>query len=128
MLKAINYLFIITLFLGIASCSSSKYPGFKEGDNNVFFKEHYTTDDTNRPHFHNWVTLNMDYRLEDTILFSSKNLDKPLRFSMIDPLFSGDLYEGLSMMTVGDSMSFAIVADSFFLKTANFTQLPDFVL
>lgn len=128
MLKAIKSLFIITFFLGIVSCSTDKYPGFKEGDNNVFYKVHYTTDDTSRPHFHKWVTLNMDYRLEDTILFSSKNLDKPLRFSMIDPMFRGDLYDGLSMMTVGDSMTFAIVADSFFVKTTNFKQLPDFVL
>jgi FKBP-type peptidyl-prolyl cis-trans isomerase len=69
----------------------------------------------------------MDYRLEDTILFSSKNMGEPLRFPMIKPMFEGDLYDGLSLMGVGDSMTFAVVADSFFFKTAFLKELPPHV-
>ena len=118
-------LFLITGIL--VSCSESKIDGFEKGENDVHYKVHHTTDDTTRARFLNWVTLNMDYRLGDTLLYSSKSLSKPLKFSMIEPMFKGDLYDGLAMMTVGDSMTFAIVADSFFLQTAKFTQLPDFV-
>ena len=117
--------FLIIVFL--SACTAEQFPGFQKGDNNVYYKVHYKTDDTARPHPLNWVTLNLDYRLKDTVLYSSKNLNKPLKFSMIDPMFEGDLYDGLAMMTVGDSMTFAIVADSFFMQTAKFTELPDFV-
>ncbi len=127
MLKGSAFLFIVSFVVIVASCKREQHPGFTKGDNNVYYQYHYRSDDTARPFMHSWVTLNMDYRLEDTVLFSSGNMPEPLRFSMIEPMFAGDLYDGLSMMHVGDSMSFAIVADSFFLKTVGSTHLPDFV-
>ncbi|MEJ2595568.1 MAG: FKBP-type peptidyl-prolyl cis-trans isomerase [bacterium] len=127
MSKGSAFLFIIAFLFVLSGCRHEEYPGFTKGKNNVYYQYHYRSDDTTRPFMHSWVTLNMDYRLEDTVLFSSRNRKELLRFSMIEPIFPGDLYDGLSMMHVGDSMSFAIVADSFFLKTAGFADLPDFV-
>lgn len=110
-----------------ASCSNQKYSGFEQAENGVYFKIHEQSNDTLGPKLTNWVAVNMDYRMKDTLLFSSKNLDKPLMFAMIEPEFDGDLYEALSLMKVGDSMTFAIVVDSFFFKTAKVRELPSVI-
>ncbi|MCF6342541.1 MAG: FKBP-type peptidyl-prolyl cis-trans isomerase [Bacteroidales bacterium] len=111
--------------LNILGGCQEQFPGFEKADNGVYYKLHYRgADTTDRPQITDWVTINMDYRLEDTLLFTSKGLGEPLRFPMIQPMFEGDLYAGLSLMGVGDSMTFAIVADSFFFKTAFDKQLP----
>lgn len=118
-------LFCGALFLG--SCSSDKFAGFEDGKNNLKYKVHTNSNDTVHPKLNDWVTVTMDYRLQDTVLFSSSKLDKPLRFSIIEPMFEGDLYDGLKIMSVGDSMTFAVVADSFYFKTAFAKKLPQFV-
>jgi len=122
-----SFLLIFLFALLAVSCSDNKFAGFERGENNVHYKVHQKSGDTAKPVLTDWVTVNMDYRLSDTILFSSKNLEKPLRFSMIEPMFEGDLYEGIKLMSVGDSMTFAVVADSFYFKTAFAKNLPDFV-
>ena len=118
-------LFVILLSV---SCSSDKYPGFEKGENNLYYKVHYRGNETRHPELNDFVVVEMDYGLDDTVLFSSQNLDKPLRFIMLDPMFQGDVYEGLKLMSIGDSMSFAVVVDSFYIKTAKFKKVPDFIV
>ena len=123
----IRFLPLLVLVTILSACSESPFPGFERNEDNVYYKVHHRSNDTAHPYMHSWVTLNMDYRLEDTLLFTSTRLKYPLQFTMIEPTFQGDLYDGLSMMHIGDSMTFVIVADSFFLHTAGFARLPDFV-
>jgi FKBP-type peptidyl-prolyl cis-trans isomerase len=112
-------------FIGfIVTACTSKYPGFEKAENGVYYKVHFKGNDTIHPKETDWVTVNMDYKLDDTVLFKSTMLKEPLLFSMIKPMFDGDLYEGLELMGRGDSMTFVIVADSFFYKTAMFKDLP----
>ena len=117
------WLAIFAFVILMGGCQE-QFPGFEKADNGVFYKVHYRGTDSLHPQLSDWVVLNMDYRLEDSLMFSSKNLPEPLRFPIIKPLFKGDLYDGLGMMGVGDSMTFAVVADSFFLKTAFLKDLP----
>lgn len=123
----INLLISVLLTLVITSCSSGKFPGFEEGENGVYYKVHYRGNGSDASHDSGWMKVNMDYRLKDSVLFTSKTMDEDFIFPTIKPLFKGDLYEGMKMMNEGDSMSFAIVADSFYLITANAQELPDFV-
>ncbi|MCF6342242.1 MAG: FKBP-type peptidyl-prolyl cis-trans isomerase [Bacteroidales bacterium] len=114
----------IALAIFLVGCQK-QFPGFEKADNGVYFKIHYRgADTTDRPQINDWVTINMNYRLEDSLLFTSTTIQEPLRFPMIQPMFEGDLYAGLSLMGVGDSMTFAVVADSFFFKTAFEKHLP----
>ena len=119
-----NRLLAIFALAALLSSCVEQFPGFEESDTGVFYKVHHRGTDSIKTQLTDWVVLNMDYRMEDTLMFSSKNMDEPLRFPIIQPMFEGDLYEGLQMMHVGDSMTFAIVADSFFFKTAYLKQLP----
>lgn len=123
----LRFLSLVTLVSIIQSCSNSKYPGYKESETGVFYKFHEESSDTNHPKLTDYVSINMKYGLIDTILFDSKSFDSKLQFPIIEPMFSGDLFEALKLMSPGDSMSFVIVADSFYLKTIKMSELPDFV-
>jgi len=121
---------LVVLIIGISiiqSCTESKYPGYKLSDNGVYHNFIESSDDTTVARLTDYVTVNMNYRLKDTLLFESKTLDVELRFPMIESLFEGDLYDALELMSPGDSMSFVIVADSFYFKTVNQPKLPVFV-
>lgn len=119
-----NQISAIVFFTLILSSCQQTFPGFEEAENGVYYQIHEKGDGTVYPEISDWVTINMDYRLDDSLMFSSQNLDEQLRFPIIQPMFEGDLYAGLMMMSAGDSMSFAVVADSFFIKTALLKELP----
>ena len=123
----IRFFILGVLAMFLASCSTDKFSGFKTAENGVKYKIHYRGNNDQPSHDSDWMRVNMDYRLRDTVLFSSKTLNEEFIFPMIKPMFEGDLYEGIKMMGEGDSMTFAIVADSFFLITAKMPGLPDYV-
>lgn len=123
-----QFLTLITVMgMFFYGCNHPESDGFEIADNGVLYKVHYRGNDTVRPKETDLVTVAMDYRLDDTLLFTSKSLNEAFEFPMIKPMFVGDLYDGLKLMGVGDSMTFKVVADSFFIHTAQLTSLPDFV-
>ena len=114
-------------FLVVSCKQRVKFDGFTKGSNNVWYKVHSRSSDTSKVRLNNFVTVNMRYYLKDTVLFDSKELENKFTFPVIKSMFQGDIYDGLKLMSPGDSFTFAIVADSFFYKTANLKKLPDFV-
>lgn len=127
----INQLLFISLFIAtvfaVSSCSNSPYPGFKKTENGVYAKFYHKSKDGKKPVETDVITVKMDYRLKDTLIFTSKDMPEALVFPMIAPTFSGDVYAGLALMSVDDSATFVFPADSFFLKTAGMPQLPEYV-
>jgi FKBP-type peptidyl-prolyl cis-trans isomerase FkpA len=68
-----------------------------------------------KPKAGDWVTVQMVYREEnDSVLFDSRSLGKPLRFELPQSKFEGSFEEGLAMLGEGDSASFFINADSMY--------------
>ena len=64
------------------------------------------------------VTLNLKYiTSKDSIVFDSWKMGKPIQLKIAKASFKGDLMDGLTLLTVGDSASFLINADSLFTKT-----------
>jgi FKBP-type peptidyl-prolyl cis-trans isomerase len=65
---------------------------------------------------------------KDTTLFDSKKqMGTPVRFQIPRSDFKGDIYEGIKMMSAGDSASFMISADSLFLKTFKMAKRPPMI-
>jgi FKBP-type peptidyl-prolyl cis-trans isomerase len=93
------------------SCNS-KYPGFKQTDNGLYYKFHVRNKDAQKPSIGDIVTVNMVYRIKDSILFDSKSLPEAFRFPLDSATFNGDIFEGLAMMGVGDSATFIVPGDS----------------
>lgn len=111
----------------MVGCNDSQYPGFKKLENGVHIKYHHKGDGKVSPALNDIVTLDMIYGTGDTVLFESTKLPEPLTFPVIEPTFDGDLYDALSILHVGDSVTIAFPADSFFMVMAGMPQSPEFV-
>lgn len=120
-------LLLLALSVAFASCNDSKYPGFKKMENGVHIKYHKKGDGDKKPALNSIVTLDMIYGLGDTVLFESSQMPEPLSFPVTEPSFQGDLYAALTLLNVGDSVTIAFPADSFFMVMAGMPQSPEFV-
>jgi len=123
----VKFILLLLPLIFIFSCSKQKYNGYDKSESGVYYKYYKTSNDTAKVRLGDYVVVNMEYHLADTVLFDSKKIEDELSFQVVEPIFKGDIYEAIKMMSVGDSMSFVVVADSFFLKTTANQQLPDFV-
>jgi FKBP-type peptidyl-prolyl cis-trans isomerase len=131
----LNPLTIILLvaFTSLLACSS-KYPGFDKAESGLYYKLFAVSKDTAKPHTGYFVTLDLKYTAKvkgnDTILYDSKKggpNSEPVRFQLPPSDFKGDLYEGIRMLSPGDSAIFIINADSLFLKTFKMGQRPPMI-
>lgn len=119
---------VIVLAAVIFSCdNSNKQISFKEAENGTLYKVHYRGNDSLKAKTDEIVTVNLQYRTDDSLIFDSKSMGTPMVFPMIKPTFKGDIYDALTLMGNGDSISFSVVADSFYLVTANLPALPEFI-
>lgn len=118
---------LLALVLAAGACSKSKYPGFKKAENGVYIQWHTKGEGESNAKINDLVTLSMVYRLEDSVLFDSRTMPEPLTFPVVEPTFEGDIYAALTLMRLGDSVTVAFPADSFFLVMARMPELPEFV-
>jgi FKBP-type peptidyl-prolyl cis-trans isomerase len=116
---------VITVLM-ITSCS--KYPGFKKSESGILYKFYVENKDSVKAAEGSILTMNLRYRMEidgkDSIFFNSADMGKPFPISLAKSEFKGDIYEAFGMLHVGDSATFIISANDFFLKTAKYPQLP----
>jgi len=126
-----NILISITVVVFITtvifSCSSDEFGGYTTAENGTKYKVHYRGSDTSKAIEAEIVTVNLSYRIDDSVIFNSTTMGEPMKFPIIKAMFQGDLYDGLTLMGTGDSLTIEVVADSFFFKTANMTELPEYV-
>ena len=71
-----------------------------------------------------YVTVEMIYRTPDSTLFNSNKLPQAMELPMVKSVHQADIYEGLSLMHVGDSATFECNADSVFQKLFRFKTVP----
>lgn len=117
-----NLAVILVAVLLFAACGGD---GYKTTDG-VVYKFH-RQNNGEQPNAGDFITLDMVYGTADTVLFDSKNIPNGLTFPLDSPQFVGDLFQGIMMMSKGDSASFKLSADSFFLVTARAPSLPPFI-
>jgi FKBP-type peptidyl-prolyl cis-trans isomerase len=132
MKKSIFNTLAILLMVGFALSCTSKYPGYDKASTGLYYKLYHVSKDTVKPRTGDWVSLDLRYNTKikgkDTTLFNSKmQAGEPVRFQLPPSDFKGDLYEGIRMLSVGDSASFIINADSLFIKTFKMRQRPPMI-
>ncbi|MEI7663325.1 MAG: FKBP-type peptidyl-prolyl cis-trans isomerase [Bacteroidota bacterium] len=94
----------------------------------MYYKLYKVGKDTVKPKVGDWVSLYMRYTYKDSTLFDSKKaMGTPVRFQLPPSDFKGDIYEGIHMMSAGDSAGFVINADSLFKKTFRQPSRPKFI-
>jgi FKBP-type peptidyl-prolyl cis-trans isomerase len=112
-----------TVFLN-ACQDQSKFPGYDETETGLFYKFYTDVDDTLYPQINDFMEVDMIYATEDTVMFDSRDLPKPMQLPMVASVHTGDIYEGLAMMNIGDSATFICNADSVLTKLFRFRSIP----
>lgn len=113
----------------LVSCSSSEFDGYEKTDNGLHYKFYNKAE--NSPHPKQDDELHMIFTLKvkssDSVLTDTRKVqpqDGIVTMLMRPESFKGGIESGLMMMSKGDSASFIISADSFFLRTQGMKQLP----
>ncbi|MEI7499381.1 MAG: FKBP-type peptidyl-prolyl cis-trans isomerase [Bacteroidota bacterium] len=124
----VNPLVIVMLFALTMLACSSKYSGYDKTDTGLYYKLFNVSKDTVKARVGDWVSLTMRYSYKDSILFNSKSsMGSPVRFQLPPSEFKGDIYEGIRLMSPGDSADFIVNADSLFTKTFRQPKRPPFI-
>jgi FKBP-type peptidyl-prolyl cis-trans isomerase len=108
---------------------TSKYPGFDKTKSGLYYKLYKVSKDTAKAKVGDYIALQMRYTTaKDSLLFDSKAaMGEAVRFQLPPSDFPGDIYEGITMMSAGDSAVFIVNADSLFKKTFRQAQRPPFI-
>jgi FKBP-type peptidyl-prolyl cis-trans isomerase FkpA len=118
---------VMLVALTMLACSS-KYAGYDKTDTGLYYKLFKVSKDTVKAKVGDWVSLKMRYAYKDSILFDSKSaMGNPIRFQLPPSEFKGDIYEGIRMLSPGDSADFIVNADSLFTKTFRQPKRPAFI-
>lgn len=117
----------------LASCKKSDFDGYTKAENGLHYQ--FFTHDENglKPQVGDGVSFKYVFTLHsnDSVLVNSSQVSQDgtgiTKFIMPKSSFVGSIEDALMMMSVNDSASFMVSADSFFLKTNQMTALPPFV-
>ncbi len=108
------------------SCEKSAYPGYKKTESGLYYK-YLVKNEGPTAELGKVVEVDLAYYLDDSLMYTTKDIPEPVYDLVHESSFAGDLYEGFTLMHKGDSMSMIMPADSVFLKMFNSRILPDFV-
>ncbi|HSV76787.1 MAG TPA: FKBP-type peptidyl-prolyl cis-trans isomerase [Bacteroidales bacterium] len=120
-------LFVLLLAVTFtAACSLNPFNRFKQTESGISYRFHINTDDGASPEVGKLVSLELVYRdSKDTVLMDTRNLGTPFILQFIESEYSGDIFEAIGMMTVGDSATFKLDAEQFFTLTAKMPSMPE---
>lgn len=125
-MKKNNYLSILLIFASFTACGIFNSQNFEETESGLKYLFHVKTDGE-KPELGDMLSLHMIYSIEDSVLFNSMDMDMPAYLPMVEPQYPGDIFEALSMLSVGDSASFKLDAADFYIYTAGLMEPPPFV-
>jgi len=123
----------LALFLGVMAifaCNSQQKEqvnrdDFKTTETGLSYYFHIDEDGA-QPAVGDFITVLMQYGRKDSVIFTSERTGGTSSFQLGESKYEGDLFEGLAMMSVGDSATFIIHADSFFKHMVR-SQVPPFL-
>lgn len=95
--------------------NDENYSDFIRANTGLLYKFH-RSNSGNTVTVNDVIEIEMDYFLNDSLMFSSSSYPKQFKVPVERSVFKGDFYEGIAMMHVGDSASFVVRADSTFIK------------
>lgn len=117
----------LMVFATFMSCGQkSPFPGYTPTGTGLYYKQ-IVAGTGDQLQMGDVVRIRLAYYVNDSLLFTTDNLPEPAYDQVRESVFQGDLYEGLRLMHVGDSMSFMINSDSVFRKQFRAPIIPEFV-
>jgi len=112
---------LLSLLTG--ACGKSPYPGYEKAESGFYYNLLAIGEEDKKAQAGDYITADIAYRnMKDSTFFSGRR-----RFQLSPAHFNGSIDECFAMLSEGDSASFIISADDFFLKTLE-TQKPRFLV
>lgn len=111
------------IFIAVMLFSCNSKDKFEKTASGLEYKFYIKNDTARQVKLYDIVEVRMNYRTKDSVLFASGNSTLPFQ---IDPIYEGDLLEGMMMMHQGDSATFVINTEDFFIKMMQSPQIPDY--
>lgn len=114
----------------MVSCKDSDFDGYTKAESGLHYKFYNHDENGVHPKEGDGVAFSfvIRKRSNDSILVDSKSVTGDgsgiFRYMLPPSSFVGSIEEALAMMSKGDSASFIVNADSFFLKTQRAKELP----
>ena len=123
-----NLFYIFAVAMAAMSCSGksdsgkSEYEGYSKTDNGLHYN--IVEDKTGKNAVvSNYMKVQIEHRdMNESVLIASTVTTFPIE----KVAFNGDIMEGLAMLSVGDSASFVVNTEAFFMKTIGAPELPPF--
>lgn len=108
-----NILYTIGIFvLCLFSCENEKFQGYSVTENGLYYKLHFIGIQEVYPKVGDLLTVDVIFKTEtDSIIHQSA---KKIVLSL--PPYQGSIEDGLLTLSIGDSASFKLLADSFYIK------------
>ncbi len=120
-IKILYFFPLISIILLFSSCQN-KFPNYQETRSGIFYRFFKIGEKKEQAKFNDYVTVNIKYKtLRDSVFFSAKR-----RFQIQKPDYKGAIDECFTLLSVGDSASFILLAQPFFEKTLQ-NNLPSFL-
>ncbi|HWY13399.1 MAG TPA: FKBP-type peptidyl-prolyl cis-trans isomerase [Bacteroidia bacterium] len=116
--------------LAMVSCKNSDFDGYTKAENGLNYKFYNHDENGMHPKEGDGVAFSfiIKKRSNDSVLVDSKTITGDgsgvFRYMLPKSSFVGSIEDALAMMSKGDSASFIVNADSFFLKTQRAKELP----
>ena len=132
MMKIFKPVFGLSLLaIFIVSCSGSDIPGYEKEDNGLYFRFHSKSKSEKHPKTGDGVLMKflLKIKSKDSILTDGRIIPpgNEINYVVQPSPFKGSLDDALCMMSEGDSASFLVNADSFFVHVTRSKQLPPFM-
>ncbi len=119
--------------VGLVSCNKSDFEGYTKAENGLNYQFFKQDEKGTKPQVGDGISFKYVFTLKsnDSVLVNSSLVSQDgtgiTKFIMPKSSFTGSIEDALMMMSVNDSASFMVNADSFFLKTNQMKALPPFV-
>lgn len=118
----------------ITSCEKSDRPGYDKTESGLYYKFYNRDEKGVKPVEGDVIKLSLLYKNDkDSVLFDTKDPrinrggEPTIEMPLAKSTFSGSFEEAIAMMSVGDSASFLVSADSVYTKTFMVNELPPYV-
>ena len=122
----------LSAVIALAACKKSPYPGYDMAENGLYYKFYTQAEKGVKPKEGDLVRIIMSWKnSKDSVLFNSQKGNPSgqnyIEFPLQKSTFKGSFEDALYMMSVGDSASFIIKADSVYLTTFKAKALPPYI-
>ena len=119
---------LLTLSVLIVTATAGISQEFQKSAAGIMYKFHKTVKTAPKPVAGDLVTLSMVYKTQsDSVVFDSRKNKYDFTYTIASTNHAADLNHALLMMGKGDSATFILRADSFYLGTLRMKKVPSFI-